>query len=37
MVPPGATFADCSEAPAGEIQALMNKFSRHATSIGERA
>jgi hypothetical protein len=27
MVPPGATFADCSEPPAGEIQPLMNKIS----------
>jgi hypothetical protein len=27
MVPPGATFADCSEPPAKKIQPLMNKIS----------
>jgi hypothetical protein len=27
MVPPGATFADCCEAAAEEIQPLMNKIS----------
>ncbi len=27
MVPPGATFGDCSEPTDGEIQPLMNKIS----------
>jgi hypothetical protein len=27
MVPPGATFADCSGPADGEIQLLMNKIS----------
>jgi hypothetical protein len=32
MVPPGATFGDCSEPPDGEIQPLMNKISMRGVS-----